>query len=133
MTIPTDSPPRELVRDLVMPRPQTGPFAVTVLDANGKPVGAAVIDGVYQATTAYFNRVVADPHGTIRLDRSLDPLVLVATSPDKSVAGITRIDAEATEARIVVKPTATASARLTDPQGKPIARQKTELRDPRPR
>ena len=105
-----------------MPRAERGPFTVTVVDGGGKAVAGAVIDGAYQAS-AFFNRAVTDAHGTVRLERSLDPLVLVARTPDKALAGVAHVDAEAAEARIVVKPAATASARLTDPRA-PIAGQK---------
>jgi thiol-disulfide isomerase/thioredoxin len=57
----------------------------------------------------------------IKIERSLDPLLLQAATPDKSLAAVVRVDAEATEARIVLKPTAAASGRLTDQNGKAIA------------
>jgi thiol-disulfide isomerase/thioredoxin len=120
LTVPADNPPHEVVRDFAMPRPERGRFTITVADEAGKPVAKAVVDGAYQAQTAYFTRVTADAHGTVHLERSLDPLILVAATPDRSRAGSVHVDAEATEAKVVVKPTATATGRLVDPQGKPI-------------
>ncbi len=97
---------------------------VRVVDPDGKPVAGAVVDGAYQSKRAHFQRVRADSQGTIQIQRSLDPLVLVASTPDHLFAGATRIDAEASEARIVLKPAANASGRLTDSDGKPVAGRK---------
>lgn len=121
LTIPAADPPAEVTVDLAMPRPDRGPFAITVVDEAGSPVAGAVIDGAYQAQSGPFSRTVADERGTARIERSLDPLVLVAATPDRTRVGIVHIDAEATEARVVVKPAAVASGRLVDPDGKPIA------------
>lgn len=120
LTIPVNNSPREVVRDFAMPRAARGPFTIAVVDESGKPVANANVDGAYQAFTAYFTRVTANAQGTVRLDRSLDPLILVAATPDRSCAGSLLVNAEATEATVIVKPTATASGRLVDPEGKPL-------------
>ncbi len=122
LTIPAARPPAEIVRDFAMPRPESGPFTAAVVDTAGKPVAGAIVEGAYQAASGsgWFNRIEADAQGTIRIKRKLDPLVLAAATPDRSLGAVTRIDAEATEARLVIRPTATASGRLVDPQGKTI-------------
>ena len=132
LTIPAARPPAEIVRDFAMPRPDSGPFTATVVDTDGKPVAGAIVEGAYQASNGWFNRIQADAQGTIRIERKLDPLVLSAETPDKSLGAVTRIDAKATEARLVIKPTATASGRLVDPDRKGDRRAEAELRHPRP-
>lgn len=124
LTIPSENPPMEIVRDFSMSRELSGPFAATVVEADGEPVAGAKIEGTYQSTISFFRSIVADSKGAIRMNRSLDPLVLHAETPDGARAAIIRLDAEAREARIVVKPTASASGRLTDMEGKPIAGRK---------
>ncbi len=124
LTIPADNPPRELVRDFSMPRAERGPFAITVVDESGKPVANAEVDGAYHAMSSYFTRVVTNAQGTIRLERSLDPLFLVASTPERTLVGTSHVNEEATEAKVVVKTAASASGRLVDPQGNPIVRQK---------
>ena len=121
LAIPAENPPLEIVRNFTMPRPEFGPFTATIVDADGKPVAGAVVDGAYQSQNGWFTRIKADAQGTIKVQRSLDPLLIFAESPDKSHAAVLQVDAEATQARIVLKPTATASGRLTDPEGKAIA------------
>lgn len=120
LSIPAQNPPRELVHDFAMPRPERGPFTIAVVDDSGKPVAGAVVDGAYLSFTGYFTRVTADANGTVHLERSLDPLILVATTPDRSRGGSAHVDAEAAEAKLVVMPTASAEGRLVDPEGKPI-------------
>ena len=70
--------------------------------------------GLGQAATA-------DAQGQLTVERALDPLVLHADTPDRSLAGITRLDADAREATITVAPLATASGRLLDKQDQPLA------------
>lgn len=121
LVIPAAAPPAEIVQDFEMPRPNSGKLTVTVVDGDEKPVGAAVLDGVYQAMSGYFSPIRTNDRGMVQLVHSLDPLVLSASTPDRSQAAVVRLDAEATEIRIVLKPTATASGRLVDPEGKSIA------------
>ncbi|MGH7222680.1 MAG: sigma-70 family RNA polymerase sigma factor, partial [Gemmataceae bacterium] len=122
ITIPVVNPPAEIVRDLRMPRQETGRFTGRVVDAKGRPVVGAVVDGQYAAQTGrWFPPVKTDEKGRFTVERSLDPLVLRAQSADKGRAGVVRIDAEASEAKIVIGPVAKASGRLLDLQGKPLA------------
>jgi thiol-disulfide isomerase/thioredoxin len=128
VTIPAENPPRELVHNLVMPRPETGPFRLSVVDADGKPVAGAVVDGSYQsmAPPLSFGATRSNAEGLVPIERSLDPLVIEAATPDGTRAGIVRVDATATEAKVVVKPTATASGRVVDTARKPVAGQELE-------
>jgi thiol-disulfide isomerase/thioredoxin len=122
ITIPAANPPAEIVRDLRMPRPETGRFTGHVVDAEGQPVAGAIVDGQYAAHTGrWFPPVKTDEKGRFAVERSLDPLVLYAHTIDKGRAGVVRVDAEILEAKIVLMPVAKASGRLLDLQGKPIA------------
>src|SRR5262249_8799250 len=114
--------PIEIVRDFTMPRAETGPFTGTVVDTDGQPVAGAVVEGTYAAAQAqvWFNPMKTDAQGTFRLTRSLDPMAIHAETPDKNRAVISRVDAESTEARSVLRPTASASGRLVAPEGKPL-------------
>src|SRR5262249_27468937 len=82
--------------------------------------------GTYGASgaTRWFHQIEADASGRFSTERSLDLLVLHAETPDKTSAGVMRSDAEAREARVVVRPVATAGGRLVDPHGQPIAGKK---------
>jgi RNA polymerase sigma factor (sigma-70 family) len=122
ITIPTANPPAEIVRDVRLPRPETGRFTGRVVDNEGRPIAGAIVDGTYAAQTGrWFPPVKTDENGQFTVERSLDPLVLHAQTADKSRAGVARIDAETTTAKIVLGPVAKASGRLLDLQGKPIA------------
>jgi thiol-disulfide isomerase/thioredoxin len=109
-----------------MPRPETGPFTGTVVDGDGKPVAGAVVSGIYASSAArgWFREIRADATGTFTTERSLDPLVLHARTPDGTGAGVARVDAEAAQAQVVIRPVATASGRLIDPEGKPYVGRK---------
>jgi uncharacterized GH25 family protein len=128
VTIPAENPPRALVHNLVMPRPETGPFTLAVVDAEGKPIAGADVDGAYQSMDPprRFDAARSSAEGLVRLERSLDPLVIEAATPDRTRAGIVRVDATATEAKVVVKSTATASGRVVDTGGKPLAGRELE-------
>ncbi|HTU91788.1 MAG TPA: sigma-70 family RNA polymerase sigma factor [Gemmataceae bacterium] len=121
ITIPVANPPAEIVRDVRLPRPETGRFTGRVVDAEGKPIAGAVVDGTYAAQSGrWFPPIKTDEQGRFTVERSLDPLVLHAQTADKTSAGVVRIDAEAPEGKIVLGPLAKASGRLLDLQGNPI-------------
>lgn len=125
ITIPVADPPTEIVRDLRMPRPETGRFTCRVIDAEGRPIAGAVVNGFYAAQTGHmFSLVKTDANGRFTVERSLDPLVLQAQTAEKDRAGMIRIDAETSEAQIIVGPVAKATGRLLDLQGKPLAGKK---------
>ncbi len=123
LTIPAANPPRELVHDFALPRAMVGPFQATVVDISGKPIPNAIVEGRYKAPSASFLPIKSGEQGTIRTRRYLEQLVLGAFTADRSSGAVALIDADATEARIVAKPTASATGRLVDPDGKPIAEQ----------
>jgi thiol-disulfide isomerase/thioredoxin/protocatechuate 3,4-dioxygenase beta subunit len=121
--IPADRTNADIVRDFKMPRAETGPLTVRVVDRQGKPMAGATLSGSYASSHARrsLTLVKTDPQGTFKTDRSLDPLVLHAITADQQLAGVMRSEAEATEAEVVVGPLTTASGRLLDLDGQPLA------------
>jgi RNA polymerase sigma factor (sigma-70 family) len=122
VTIPKASSPAEIVRDFHLSRPVTGPLVGRVVDADGRPLAGALVEGQYAAfTIRWFRQVKTDAQGRFKVVRALEPLVLHARSADGARAGLLRIDAGATKATIVVGPSTSASGRLLDPKGNPLA------------
>jgi hypothetical protein len=128
ITIPTANPPAELVHDFHMPRPEMGPFTARVVDVEGQPISVAKLSGRYASSQArrWFPDTATDEKGVVTMERSLDPLVLHARTADGKLAGVAHIDAEAVQGEVVIGPLATASGRLCDLQGQPLAQR--ELR-----
>lgn len=120
--IPASNPPSEIVRDFTMPRAETGPLTVRVVNAQGQPLAGATLSATYASGQArrLFTPVKTDANGAFKTERSLDPLILHAITADKKLAGIVRSEAEDTEAKVVVGPLASASGRLLTLQGAPI-------------
>jgi hypothetical protein len=120
--ISANNPPAEIVRDLQVPRPETGPFSGVVLDEEERPVLGAIVEGHYASPTqSRFPKIKTGDQGWFVTERSFHPLVLRAQSPDNGRAGIGRIDAEAPRVKIIVKPVEKAFGRLLDLQGKSLA------------
>jgi hypothetical protein len=71
--IPAEDPPAELVVELKMPRAETGPLTLTVVDTQGRPVADAVVDGMYASSQArrWFDRQKTDAKGAVNVERSL--------------------------------------------------------------
>ena len=111
------------VPHLALPRLEGGPFRLTVVDAVGKPVAAARLFEIYVSPTnnGRYHHREADDQGSLTFNRALDPLLLHVESRDRSLAGVARFDDRATEGRVVLQPSATASGRLLDPTGQPQA------------
>ena len=126
LTIADQNAPEVVVQDLEMPRPVSGPLKATIVNEKKEPVSGAIVNGAYESFNAYFSQVIADANGTIQMTRSLDPLFLAAKSPDGSLNGLIHLDAEATEAQLILKPAASASGRLVNTKGEPVADQKLE-------
>ena len=68
--------------------------------------------------------VTTDAKGRFQAERSLDPLVICAKSPDGTLGAIVEIGAEDPQVTIALSPTAMATGVLLDEQGKPAANQK---------
>lgn len=100
-----------------------GPFRVSVVDPEGRPVPAARLFEVYVSPTndGRYRPRVTDDRGALTFARALDPLLLHVESPDRGLAAVARFDERATEGRVVLRPTATGSGRLLGPAGQPWA------------
>ncbi len=125
-TIPEKDPPAEIVHDFHMERPEAGPLSGRVVDADGKPVPGAIVQGRYASDHArrWFGETKCDDQGRFQIERSLDPLVIHARSPDGSLAGMIRSAAEEQEVRIPVGPVGAASGILKDKAGNVLAGKK---------
>jgi hypothetical protein len=111
-----------------MPRPETGPLAGRVVDEKGRPVDGALVAGQYASaeSRALFREMKTGGDGRFETERSLDPLVLSARTADGTRAGIVRLGADAVTTEIAIGPTASASGRLLDLNGKPLVQTKLE-------
>ena len=80
------------------------------------------MNGMYPSTRArrWFTEQKTNEQGRLQTERTHTPLVLHAKSADGKLAGVTRIDAETTECRLVVGPVVTAAGRLLDLDGKAL-------------
>src|ERR1700694_607944 len=78
VAIPMVKPPAEIVRDFRMTRPEIGSLAGRVIDAQGRPVARAMVNGEYASSQVrrIFRQVQTDGEGKFKVERSLDPLVL---------------------------------------------------------
>ncbi len=124
VTIPREDPPAERTVDLrIKALAPVGPLALTVVDETGMPVEGALVEGIYTTPVpqVWFHPTKADARGMVRTRRSPDPLILHARRGDQ-LAGTLRSEADAAEARIVLRPTAMASGRLVDESGRPVVR-----------
>ncbi|HEY4309030.1 MAG TPA: hypothetical protein VGN12_06225 [Pirellulales bacterium] len=107
---------RDLTFDFVAPRPENGPFSGLVVTGNPpRPVPNAKVSGVYRSHLAPTDlSVTTDAEGRFELTRSLHPLVLFATSEDKTLAGVADATSDERHATIALNPVATARGRLVD-------------------
>ena len=123
VTILAQDSPADLVRDIVMPRPAKGPFRLTVTDAQGQPVARARVEGTFASPAFHtFPTQPTNSEGELNFERWLDPMDVLVTTPDRTLGGFAQFEIDATEGKITLQPTATATGRLTDPAGKPRAR-----------
>jgi len=109
---------REIVHDFHMPRAELGPITGKVIDADGKPVPSAKIQGIYLAFARrgdITENAAAD--GTFQTERVLVPAVIYAQTADGQQAGTARIDDEQPDVTIRVTRLATAHGRLFDHEG----------------
>jgi RNA polymerase sigma factor (sigma-70 family) len=110
---------KEVVNDLHMPRPEFGRLVVKVIDADGKPVPGATVEGQYmRGTNKLIREATTDASGTFEVERVLVPAALFARTKDGKFAGTARIDFEQEQVTIRVGPVAPAEGRLLDNEGK---------------
>jgi thiol-disulfide isomerase/thioredoxin len=116
----------EVIRDFRMPRPEKGTLTGRVVLAGVKDrgVAGAKVEVAAANMLAVPFTVTTDADGRFRAERSLDPLVICAKSPDEKLGAIVEVGAEDPQVLIALSPTATATGLLLDEQGKPAANQK---------
>jgi hypothetical protein len=107
---------QELKRDLRSKREPPVELKVTVVLASdhSRRIAGAMIDGVRTTRGpqgATFSGV-ADDDGQFTVDRSPEPMLLLATSPDRKLGGLQMIAADTAEIEIALAPTASARGRL---------------------
>ena len=122
VTIPAVNPPAELVRDVVMPRPDTGPFQLTVVTPDGQPAAGAKVHGAYASMGQWFSPQTTGETGTIEVERALDPMILEVETADRSLAAVSRFEIDATAGKMTLQPTAQGRGRLVNPAGEPLRR-----------
>jgi RNA polymerase sigma factor (sigma-70 family) len=115
----------EIVRDFRMPRPEKGSLTGRVVQTGARDMGVAgaMVEGIAANSSAATFAATSDAEGRFKTERSLDPLVIFAKSPDGSLGAIVEVGAEDPEVVIALSPTATATGLLLDEQGKPAANQ----------
>jgi thiol-disulfide isomerase/thioredoxin len=114
----------ELVRDFHMIRPEQGPISGRVVLAGepGQGIAGAKVQVVASVDPrAQMFLATTDADGRFRDQRQLTPTVFRAASPDGSLVGVADVDADAAEVIIPIGPTASASGRLLDDLGRPVA------------
>ena len=119
----TVSDQAELVRDFRMPRPEKGTLTGRVVHAGneGTGVAGAKIEIVAESPISVPISVTADSDGRFQAERKLDPLVIFASTPDRTLGALVTLGAEKSEIVIPVAPMATASGVLIDEKKRPVA------------
>lgn len=118
----------EVIRDFQMPRPEKGTLSGRVVGpgATGHGIAGAKVEIVAANRLAVPFVVIADADGRFRTERDLDRLVICAKSPDGAQGAIVEVGAEAPDVVISVAPTATATGRLLDTDGRPAANRRAD-------
>ena len=111
----------ELIHDLWIPKPQTGPISGRVVLANDPSRGVAGAKVRGMELPMGWEPAIADSEGRFHAQRKLQKLVVHARSPDGSLAGLIEIRGDDREIVIPVSPTATAVGIILDERGKPVA------------
>lgn len=113
----------EIVHDFHMPRPEFGSIRgrVVVAEREETGVAGAKLQIVAKNIRYPLVKVEADADGRFHAERPLDPLVIHARNADGSLAAIVEVETEQAEVYIPLSPTASASGRLLDEDGNPVA------------
>ncbi len=111
----------ELIRDLWIPKPETGPISGRVVGADdpARGVAGAKVQGL--AMPPSWAPTVTDAEGRFHTQRRLQKTVVHARSPDGSLGGLIEIRGEDREVVIPVSPTVTATGIILDERGHPMA------------
>ena len=122
----------EIVRDFHIDMPAVLRLAgLVVQKAPGdQPVAGAIVEGQPYGSRSARSRFisVADARGRFHAERYRDQMMIVARSPDDSLAGLTFIGEDDMDIRVPISAAATVSGRMTRPDGKPFAEQSVSCR-----
>jgi len=122
----------EIVRDFDIDLPPVLPLTGVVVQKvrDDQPVASAIVEGYSYGTTSGRSNfhVTADGQGRFTTERYADPMMVVARSPDETLAGLAFIAADDRNARVSISTAATVHGRITYQDGKPIAEQSTSCR-----
>jgi len=119
----------ELKFNFESPRPEAGPFRLTVVTGkDATPVPDAIVEGIYRAHTSGRDlRMRTDANGVASAERKLHRTVLFVQDEAKELAGIMEINEDQPEATITIGPLASASGRTVDAlTGDPLPNKKVD-------
>jgi RNA polymerase sigma factor (sigma-70 family) len=112
---------REIVQAFHMPRPEFGRLAGKVVDAEGKPLAGASVQGVYMRSVARLDiEATTAADGTFEVERVSVPTVLYVRAKDRASAGLAQIGSEQEQVTIRVGPLAEARGRLLNGRGEAV-------------
>jgi thiol-disulfide isomerase/thioredoxin len=111
----------ELIHDLWIPKPETGPISGRVVVASdpARGVAGARVQGI--SMPPRWDAIFAGADGRFRAERRLEKTVVHARSPDGSLAGLVEISGDQSEIMIPVSPTASVTGIILDERGNPAA------------
>ncbi len=117
---------KEIIRDYVVKAAYLRiALAGSVKMPDGKPAAGVEVRGecvtMRQVPGASRFRSKTDAEGKFRVDRYREPVLIYARTADGSLSGAGQLTAEDKTSEITLAPSATASGRLLDEAGKPIA------------
>ncbi|MDG3007622.1 sigma-70 family RNA polymerase sigma factor [Paludisphaera mucosa] len=110
----------ELHRDVQIDRPDRGPLAGRVVDAAGAPVADARMEVAMSDGRTFPAK--ADADGRFRMERDLIRAFLGVWSPEGRLGSVFLVGADEREVVLPVTPTASATGRLLQADGRPAAR-----------
>ncbi|WP_254509370.1 carboxypeptidase regulatory-like domain-containing protein [Anatilimnocola floriformis] len=123
LEIPKIGAAAEIVKDFQIAKPGKGPLAGKVVDQDGKPVPAALVQGRYASrdVTATLDKFNCDSNGEFLQTRRFAPLVIFSHSADGKLAGVVRSEEEEAEVKLTLRPVTTALGVLKDEEGQTLA------------
>jgi len=115
----------EIVRNFDIEKPPVLQLTgLVVQKAPGdQPVAGAIVEGQPYGTRTGRSvfHTIADAQGRFHTERYHDPMMVVARSPDDSLAGLVFIAADDKDARVPISAAASIHGRITYEDGKPFA------------
>ena len=119
----TVSDQAELVRDFRMPRPEKGTLTGRVVHAGneGTGVAGAKIEIVAESQISVPISVTADSDGRFQAERKLDPLVIFAPTPDRTLGALVTLGTRSRKLSFRSPPMATPQGVLIDEKKRPVA------------